>query len=238
MNEIDMIESLIQFGITRQEAIIYLCLCRGLTLTGYEVAKQTGISRSNVYTALAGLVEKGAAYLLEGTSAKYTAVSIQEYCDNRLRYLMQIKNNLVNNIHETKKDTDGYITIGSYKHILDKIYNMLLNAEQRIYISIHEEVLKAFQFEIESCIQKNIKVVIITNGDPKIEGANVYITKKKDSQLRFIVDSKYVLTGEITGKITDSCLYCANQNFVNVFKEALRNEIKLIELNDRREENE
>ena len=34
-------------------------------LTGYEATKLTGISRSNTYTALAGLVEKGAAYVLE-----------------------------------------------------------------------------------------------------------------------------------------------------------------------------
>lgn len=230
-----MIENLIQFGVTRQEAMIYLCLCQSTELTGYEVAKQTGISRSNVYSALAGLVEKGAAYLLEGTSSKYTAVTIQEYCDNRLRNLLQVKNQLVNNIYNSKEETEGYITVSSYKHILDKIHHMLLSAEQRIYISIHSEAMNSFKEDINSCLKNNIKVVIITDSDPKIHGANVYLTEKKDNQLRFIVDSKYVLTGEITGKNTDSCLYCAQQNFVNVFKEALRNEIKLIELNDRRE---
>lgn len=232
MNEADIIENLIQFGVTRQEAMIYLCLCQSVELTGYEVAKQTGISRSNVYSALAGLVEKGAAYLLEGTSSKYTAVSIEEYCDNRLRNLLKVKNHLVNNIHETKEETEGYITVSSYRHILDKIHHMLASAEQRIYISIHSQAINSFQGDIVNCLKNNIKVVIITDNDPKIPGANVYLTEIKDNQLRFIVDSKYVLTGEITGKNTDSCLYCAQQNFVNVFKEALSNEIKLIELND------
>ena len=54
-----LIESLMCFGLTRQEATVYLCLSQNGGMTGYEAAKQTGISRSNAYGALAGLVEKG-----------------------------------------------------------------------------------------------------------------------------------------------------------------------------------
>ena len=71
MNRTSLIDEITQFGLTRQEAQIYLCLIQNAELTGYEVAKSTGISRSNTYSALAGLVEKGAAYLLEGVSSKY-----------------------------------------------------------------------------------------------------------------------------------------------------------------------
>ena len=61
----DLIEGLTKFNLTKQEATLYVQLLKAGTLTGYEAAKQTGISRSNTYTALAGLVEKGAAYVLE-----------------------------------------------------------------------------------------------------------------------------------------------------------------------------
>ena len=49
MEEAAIIEQLILFGLSRQEAAIYLCLLQNEELTGYEVAKLTGISRSNVY---------------------------------------------------------------------------------------------------------------------------------------------------------------------------------------------
>ena len=49
MDEMSYIEKLMVFGLTRQEASIYLCLYRNGTLTGYEAAKLTGISRSNVF---------------------------------------------------------------------------------------------------------------------------------------------------------------------------------------------
>ena len=61
----DIVERLTQFGLTRHEAAIYLTLLAEGDLNGYEVAKITGISRSNTYTSLASLVEKGGAYVIE-----------------------------------------------------------------------------------------------------------------------------------------------------------------------------
>ena len=53
MEEAALIDKLMLFGLTRQEASIYLCLAANAEVSGYEVAKITGISRSNVYNALA-----------------------------------------------------------------------------------------------------------------------------------------------------------------------------------------
>ena len=81
-------------------------------------------------------------------------------------------------------------------------------------------------------IAQEKKVVLLLNElpDSEIKGSITYLKQKKDRQLRLIVDSSYVLTGEMTGNSTDSCLYCGQKNFVDVFKESLSNEIKLIEL--------
>ena len=62
----DNVTMLTGFSLTRQEATVYLELLKGGQMTGYEVSKRTGISRSNVYTALSGLVEKSASDIMEG----------------------------------------------------------------------------------------------------------------------------------------------------------------------------
>ena len=88
MEEQSFIERLMEFGLTRQEASIYQCLLTEGKVTGYEVAKQTGISRSNAYNSLANMTEKGAAYLVEEASTrKYVPVSLNEFCKNRIRKL-------------------------------------------------------------------------------------------------------------------------------------------------------
>ena len=77
------VECLMNFGLTRQEANLYVLLVLEGELNGYEAAKKSGISRSNTYNALAGLVEKGAAYMSEEDTVKYQAVPVEEFCDNR-----------------------------------------------------------------------------------------------------------------------------------------------------------
>lgn len=225
-------EKLVQFGLTRQEANIYLCLLRNRELSGYEVSKLTGISRSNVYSALAGLVEEGAAYLLEGETNKYTAVRVGDFCQNRIRHLTRLKQELVSQIPQMASGSEGYITVSSHRHIVDKIYSMLEHVEYRVYLSMPTEYLELFRPHLEKLASDGKKVVLLIDEmpDTEIKGCITYLTDKKDGQLRLIVDSGYVLTGEMTGSATDSCLYCGQKNFVNVFKDSLRNEIKLIEL--------
>lgn len=225
-------EKLVQFGLTRQEATIYLCLLQNKDLSGYEVSKITGISRSNVYSALASLVEKGAAYLLEGETNKYTAVAAEEFCGNRIRRLAALKQELAAQIPQIGDSSEGYITIASHRHIMDKIYHMLEHVEYRVYLSMPSEYLEQLRQHLEQLAADGKKVVILTGDLPpaEIKGSIIYQTDKRDGQLRLIVDSSYVLTGEMTGNVTDSCLYCGQKNFVDVFKESLRNEIKLIQL--------
>ena len=65
------IDDLMQFGLTRQESAIYYALLSEGMMTGYEAAKVSGVSRSNAYTALAALVDKGAAHVAEERHIMY-----------------------------------------------------------------------------------------------------------------------------------------------------------------------
>lgn len=247
MEDTAFIERLSLFGLSRQEAVIYLCLLKNPELTGYEVAKLTGISRSNVYNGLAALVEHGAAYVLEGASTKYTPVSIEEFCDNRIRYLKDTEEFLLRNSPKKHREAEGYITIEGYGHICDKIHHMLLGAAQRIYFSASRMFLEQWQEEFLELTQRRIKVVLIADELPLAFKKNSHLWEKiifyqsgagaegkdifeeRERQLRLIIDSTYVLTGEVTGD-GGTCLYSAQKNFVNVFKEAMRNEIELINI--------
>lgn len=239
MEESGMIEKLNMFGITRQESTIYLCLLKYGELTGYEVAKWTGISRSNVYSALAGLVEHGAAYLIEGSSNKYIPVPMVQFCENRIHYLKEITTFLVEHEPRRVSSQEGYVTIEGSRHVRDKVHHMLLEAKQRIYLSAQADVLQLWATELKKLVERRIKVVLITDKKPDNlpeEGIILFLSgERKDNQMRLIIDSSHVLTGEITGKDIDNCLYCAQHNFVNVFKEAMSNEIKLIQMKGTRE---
>lgn len=225
----DIIEQLIKFGLTRQEATIYITLLTEGELTGYEAAKKTTISRSNTYSGLAGLVEKGAAYIIEGTVTKYTPVSIEEFCNNKLRSLKETKDSLMQALPIEKIDNSGYITIQGLKNVMDKFKTLLSEAKERVYLSVSSGLLKEITTQLNDLQERNIKLVIITDEEVPYENAILYITDKKDQRIRLIVDSKKVLTGEITTTTDTTCLYSMNNNLVSVFKEMLQNEIILLQ---------
>lgn len=247
MEDTGLTERLLLFGMTRQEALIYLCLVQNKELTGYEAAKQTGISRSNVYSALAGLAEKGAAYLIEGASNKYVAVAAEEFCENRIRRMEEEKKYLVKNMPVVNPTEEGYITIEGYRHIMDKIYHMLASAAMRVYFSASKTMIEKFEKELLEMAGRGIKVVLISDEELEFASQKEIVFYRKEPQaklpvreegavpVRLIIDSAKVLTGEISESAADTCLYSAQKNFVNLLKEAMRNEIELIELTEKRQ---
>ncbi|WP_099469597.1 TrmB family transcriptional regulator [Konateibacter massiliensis] len=228
----ELIEQLMQYGLTRQEAVIYMTLHSDGELTGYEVAKLTGISRSNVYTALAGLVEKGVAYVIEESVTKYTPVSFEEFSSNFIHNLQETRQEIIKSLPKRREETQGYITIRGNKNILDKLRNMIADTEYRIYVAISSDILSKYVEELKLLADKGIKVVLIVDKPLELEGVTVYLKEKIDCQIRLICDSHKVLTGELGSAGESTCLYSENQNLVDVFKEMLQNEIELIKLKE------
>lgn len=222
-----IIENLIAFNLTRQEATIYKEFLTHGEMTGYEVAKETGISRSNVYSSLQSLAEKGALYLIEGETTKYTPLPIKDFLQNTILEL-QKKAAEIEKYAPTKiEQAEGYITILGAKNIENKIRQMLQKTKERVYIMANKEILEKFKNELEELVEKNKKVVIISN-QFEIINAICHNAKVEENQIRLITDSSFVLTGLFSGNQHDTCLYSGQKNLVDVMKEALKNKIELL----------
>lgn len=225
-----LVEELILFGLTRQEATIYLTLLEQGALTGYEAAKLTGISRSNSYNALAGLVEKGAAYVMEENVSKYCANGFLELSDNRIRLLQARQREILAALPAPKVEMSGYITIRGNTQIMDKLINMITDTEHRLYLSVPFDVLTQIEPYLIDRIDAGKRVVILADRPYALDKATVYQTQHENNQLRLIVDSHKVLSGQLSTTETSTCLYSLNSNLVTIFKEMLQNEITLIQL--------
>lgn len=233
------IDQLMIFGLTRQEASIYQCMLAEGKITGYEVAKQIGISRSNAYNSLASMTEKGAVYqVMEGTTKKYIPVSLDEFCKNNIRKLDESRKWLLTHAPSEKTEDEGYITIEGRGHILNKMRNLLSNVEERAYISCTSNYLLLFVEELDRLNDLDKKLVIITDQSVKFGNAKIYVGEARNTQVGLITDSKYVLTGEFGEGSIDTCLYSGQKNFVELYKRALSNEIKLLTIQEEKSSNE
>ncbi|MBK5246792.1 MAG: TrmB family transcriptional regulator [Peptostreptococcaceae bacterium] len=226
----ELIQLMTQLNLTRQEATIYVALLTEGELNGYEAAKVTGISRSNAYNSLSSLVEKGGTFILEGQPVKYSPVSLEEFCDNQIRRLVQTKTQIMKLAPEKRREVEGYITIKGETHILNKARHMISEAKERVYISVSDQILETVMPDIQSAIERGIKMVLITNPPVTLANATVYYGNKNLHQIGLIADSANVLTGDIEDGENSTCLYSQKKNLVDLFKESMKNEIKLIEI--------
>ena len=230
MKNTDVIERLMHFNLSRQEAIIYVCLWENGQLTGYEASKLTGISRSNVYGALNVLADKGAAIVTEANTTLYSAVEPEEFLSNKVRHLEEDKAFILANMPKNEVKEDGYLTIFGYRNIKDKIRNMIKRCDMRLYFAASGSILREFEDVLTEAKEKGLKIVLMSDRDYRYLATQFYEDESMEGQVRLITDSAYVLTGQLQGLSSDTCLYSGQNNLVTIMKEALRNKIRLLEM--------
>ena len=227
-----LISCLVSLGLTANEAALYRTLSSQGDMTGYECAKVTGISRSNAYIALAGLCQKGAAFVVDGPAQRYSPAPAGEFCANKRREFEAAAGYVAEHMPSPAAAPGAYITVKGEAAILDKMKNMIAACDERVYISAGTVILEKVAAELREAIARGRKVVALAERDFQLAGVIRYDMTRKEGQVRLIVDSQFVLTGELAGGRPCSCLFSASDTLVSLFKDAMRNEIRLIELGE------
>ena len=171
--------------------------------------------------------------LEEGKVTRYTPVAPEEFCSNKISRLEEIKQDILQQMPVLASDAEGYITIKGEQEIINKLRNTVRQAKERIYVSGNLRLLELLRTELEDALHRGLKVVIIGDKAYQLAGAICYGTTKQSEQIRLIADSRTVLTGDLEDAEDSSCLYSCKRNLVDLFKEALKNEIALIKLTER-----
>lgn len=227
-------EALSLFGLTRQEAQLYLVLLAEGALSGYEAAKRAGISRSNAYAGLAALVDKGAAYLEDGAVPRYAPLEPQDLFRHRLRLLSDTALALAPLLPRPRGGFEGYLTIVGARNVEDRLITMVEGAQLRVYFALPGSLVDTLVPALGAAASRGIRITALTDRPLDVPGAVVYPTSPPGGQVRLIVDSTEVLTGDWDAPGAPSCLYSKQPALVALFKQALGNEIRLIELGETR----
>jgi len=198
-------------------------------MTGYEAAKVSGISRSNAYAALSSLVEKGGAIVSSEDSSKYIAIPREELILNLRRSCESTLEFLEDNLPEQEEEEAPYLTVSGYGNTLDKMRNMILLAKGWVYLSVSAATVELLSSELEDCIARKLKVVILSDEDPKLKGVVFHHSDGAAENVRIIADTSEVIVGTLEIK-KGQCLYSKNKHLVSLMREALLNEIELIKI--------
>jgi sugar-specific transcriptional regulator TrmB len=140
-NETALIQELEIFGLSRNEAIVYLCLLRfGKELGGSKIALLTSIHRQYVYLTLEKLIKLGLALKVEnGKRHKYKAISprsLEKIAEQRVEKANQLAERL-NQISALDHEQEFEIYVGDVqvKNFERRLLSELKEGETQYIIS-------------------------------------------------------------------------------------------------------
>lgn len=218
-----------KLGLSPIEASVFIILCKHGSLTGYEVAKLSGISRSNVYAALYSLQEKGKCHISEGEVAKYAAISKEELLLSTQRDMQQTLANIELYYPSNIVVSEPYMSIRGYDNVLDKIKNCILLCESHLYIMGVSRYILLLSKELMDI--SHLRRVTIICEAPIALGDDItfYHSKKHSEGFHMIIDTKTVITGDLNPD-NAQCLHSSNTSLVRLMKESFITAMDLIKL--------
>ncbi len=182
--DISIANSLEKLGLTQNEAKIFLYLAEKPNSNGYEISKNTGISRSLVYGSLEKMTSTGILELTQTNSSSYKLKSIEEIKDIVERGINNAFNVLTEKLSEIKPDTadELFITIQDRDNQKAKMRYLIKTANEALFISAGMRELDWIKDELYT-VHESVKVHIFSLA--KIDGMpgrfNIYSKEMDDS---------------------------------------------------------
>lgn len=169
----DIAEKLVQLGFSGYEARAYISLLKNNPITGYELAKHSGIPPSKIYEVIGKLLERSIISPVSGKPTKYIPQDIQIFLKN-----------LRSNFQETLGYLEKYLpTLGhsSFDYVLNvnNMHDFMNKAKDMISNATNEIMLLGWDQELSELLdimpkKKKIKVAIIQFGSMPIDVGVVY----------------------------------------------------------------
>lgn len=126
-----------RFNFSKTEALVYMDLLANGHLTGYQIAKNIGLSRSSVYNALNALYKRGVVFLLPGENNLFRALEPNVLVPRLKREYDEAAKALEAGLShlEIPKQDGRYLNIEGRENILTKAAELIQSAKQDIFMN-------------------------------------------------------------------------------------------------------
>ncbi|WP_079505059.1 TrmB family transcriptional regulator [Mesobacillus jeotgali] len=172
-----ILETLKNLNFTEYEAKAYLTLLEDSPLTGYAVAKNSGVPRSKIYEVLENLTIRGDILVSPGNTPQYTPVPAKELIKNRRKKAeenFELAEKSLAEFERSENDRGNIWNIMGRSEILDKVKDCIVSAKKRILLEIWKEEFEELESELRHAAKRGVTVTIITYGKIVSDFANVY----------------------------------------------------------------
>ncbi|KAA9022891.1 TrmB family transcriptional regulator [Niallia endozanthoxylica] len=167
-----------KLNFTEYEAKAYVTLLEESPLTGYAVAKNSGVPRSRIYEVLDSLALRGDILVSPGNTPQYTPVPAKELIKNRRREAeenFELAEKSLAELGRSADNRENIWNITGQSEILHKVKDCILSAKKRILLEVWKEEFEELESELRHAAKRGVNVTIIAYGEISANFANVYL---------------------------------------------------------------
>lgn len=199
----DVLLHLKNLGFTDLEAKCLHVLAENGTQTGYEIAKQLGVSRSNVYSALQKLAEKGAVLTSHGERALYQSVPIEEIGE-RIEAELHASIRYVK-AHMPKQDAhrSEYFSLEGDTKVTQRMRTELRKAKEEVLCDLWSEEAQLLKEDLRQVPAQGVRLLVSTVGEVGMpSGVHTFPHKRNETwqersgrKFTLLIDRKLAIVG-------------------------------------------
>jgi sugar-specific transcriptional regulator TrmB len=227
---------------TQYESIAYLTLLKHSNVTGYELAKNSGIPASKIYPVLNKLVEKEVVLALDSDPAKYTPIAPDEIIarlKGDYQRTFDILSKGLNDAYQNEQTTDHYIwNVSGRQEIMRRLIESIDQAKGSLYLSVWDEEVTSMKKSLNRAHDRGVQISIVHYGK-SILGIGREYRHGREHQIRqqrgarrtaLEVDEEKVVLAHFLEDGGSNALWTSNKGLVLLAKDYIIHDIYTIRM--------
>jgi len=239
---------LVNLGFTEYEAKAYLTLLHESPLTGYAIARDSGVPRSKIYEVLGNLVDRGDVLVSNGEPVQYAPKPPAELIASRRQIMEKQLDQAEKGLEqflEQKTPTDLIWDIRGREEILSRMREVIGRAEHVLLLGIWAEDAAEIYDALAAAAQRRVAISVVSYGDLALPFAQVYLHEPGAKEIEedyggrwmiISIDGKEIITGIISMGKESRAAWSAHLGIVMPITEQLKHDLYItVMLNTHRE---
>ena len=192
----DVVGVLGDLGFTEYEAKVYLALVRESPLTGYAVARASGVPRSKVYEVLGGMSGRGEVLVSHGEPVRYAPLPPPELIASRRRQAEDALSAAAEGLERHARGSGGSDLIWDITgrgEVLGRLREVIGRSERKVLLQVWQEDAPEVREELAAAAGRGVEVVVVAYGEPDYPFATVYLHEPGPEQITFEYGGRWMI---------------------------------------------
>lgn len=232
MNQ-DIINELCKIGFSTYEAKAYIGLVSKNPVTGYELAKNTGVPTAKIYQIIEKLKERNLVITITGDPVKYLPVapdkvflSLRNEYNNSLERLTQSFKDLFLN-----QSGEYIFNIKGYQEIIQKAKQLIRESTTELIVFLWDEEYRQVMTELTQAVGRQVKIYGVICGRERPDFGDFYhhgyetqvLEEHRGRMFVMVTDEANALLGVI--EHPSGMAWTTNYGLTRIAKEYVKHEI-------------